>query len=67
MIKPNSEKLAQVIISIAIITIGCAILIGTNIAEVAKITNPIQSALVAAAPTNPKMISVVFTGADNNS
>jgi hypothetical protein len=46
---------------------GCAILKSTNSPEVAIITHPMINDFVAAAPTNPKIISKLEIGAASNS
>ena len=67
IIKPKRLKVIAVSIKKNTITIGWAILKTTNIPAVAIITHPIIRDLVAAAPTNPRIISKLEIGAASNS
>ena len=65
--KPNNENVTHVKIKKNIIIKGCSICRSTNNPAVKIITVPIIRDLVAAAPTNPKIISDVERGAANYS
>ena len=67
MMNPKRAKLTQVITRKATIANGCAICRSTKRAAVARMTVPMKSAFVAAAPTYPIVISRKFTGADKSS
>ena len=60
---PNIAKVIEVKNKKNIITKGCVIFISTNKLAVAIITHPIINDLVAAAPTNPSIISKLERGA----
>ena len=64
IINPNIENVIEVSTRKKIIIIGCCIFKSTNKPAVAIITDPIINDLVAAAPTNPKIISKLDKGAD---
>ena len=66
-IKPNKLKLVAVKIKKAIIQKGCRIVIETKRFAVSKIIVPTIMDFVAAAPTNPIVISIKEIGADKTS
>ncbi len=67
IIKPNKLKVIAVRTRNKNITNGCAMVKSTNKLAVKIITIPIIRDLVAAAPTKPKIISKLESGAANNS